>query len=165
MVHSATDNSRKRKRTYLISAAIILALAIYADIVTGDSDDSSQSSLPIFAFSTPTLLVLVLVGIFTIGTRDKWESEENASAYSVFNEGGRAILGGMSAKELDGQLRGGPVGGYGGDVDDERTSPRGRMPRDGVMKKRPVRQVQTIDGRQERLREERAEAALKRMNR
>jgi hypothetical protein len=48
----------------------------------------------------------IFLGIYTIGLRDKFASETTASAYSVFNENGKAIVGGFTARQLDQQLRG-----------------------------------------------------------
>lgn len=49
----------------------------------------------------------VLLAIYTFGLRDKFDSEETSSAYSVFNNGGKAIPGGFTGDQLDQQLRGG----------------------------------------------------------
>eukprot|EP00977_Amphora_coffeiformis_P014791 scaffold4223_cov189-Amphora_coffeaeformis.AAC.51 len=46
------------------------------------------------------------LGIWHFGLRDKFASEETDSAYSVFNKGGRSILGGFTGEQLEGQLRG-----------------------------------------------------------
>lgn len=54
------------------------------------------------------------------GLRDKFSTETTASAYSVFNEGGRSIVGGLTKNQLERQLRGslGTV-----DPDDAATGP------------------------------------------
>jgi hypothetical protein len=49
----------------------------------------------------------ILLSIWVFGLRDKFSSEETASAYSVFNEDGKAIVGGLTAGQFDRQLRGG----------------------------------------------------------
>jgi hypothetical protein len=49
----------------------------------------------------------VLLGIWVFGLRDKFSNEETASAYSVFNQDGQAIVGGLTAGQFDRQLRGG----------------------------------------------------------
>ena len=49
----------------------------------------------------------VLLGIWVFGLRDKFSNEETASAYSVFNQDGKAIVGGLTAGQFDRQLRGG----------------------------------------------------------
>jgi hypothetical protein len=49
----------------------------------------------------------ILLAIWVFGLRDKFSSEETASAYSVFNEDGKAIVGGLTAGQFDRQLRGG----------------------------------------------------------
>ena len=58
--------------------------------------------LGILAFSFSALLAL-----WVFGLREKFASEESPSAYSVFNKGGQAILGGFTGEQLEGQLRGG----------------------------------------------------------
>ena len=54
-------------------------------------------------FGTPVGIVLAIVGIWTMGTRTKWEGE--VSAYSVCNKDGKAILGGFTAEQFDAQMR------------------------------------------------------------
>jgi hypothetical protein len=49
----------------------------------------------------------ILLGIWVFGLRDKFSNEETASAYSVFNKDGQAIVGGLTAGQFDRQLRGG----------------------------------------------------------
>jgi hypothetical protein len=49
----------------------------------------------------------ILLGIWVFGLRDKFSNEETASAYSVFNQDGKAIVGGYTAGQFDRQLRGG----------------------------------------------------------
>ena len=49
----------------------------------------------------------VLFAIYAFGFREKFDSEETSSAYSVFNKGGKAIPGGFTGDQLDQQLRGG----------------------------------------------------------
>lgn len=51
----------------------------------------------------------ILGVIWVFGLRDKFKSEtENSnSAYSVFNRGGKAILGGLTGEQVDQQMRGG----------------------------------------------------------
>jgi len=49
----------------------------------------------------------ILGCIWSVGLRDKFSTEETASAYSVFNEGGKGIAGGLTGEQLDRQLRGG----------------------------------------------------------
>lgn len=49
----------------------------------------------------------VLLAIYAFGLREKFDSEETSSAYSVFNKGGKAIPGGFTGDQLDQQLRGG----------------------------------------------------------
>jgi len=49
----------------------------------------------------------VLLAIRTFGLRERFESEETASAYSVFNRSGKSIVGGFTAEQFDKQMRGG----------------------------------------------------------
>lgn len=48
----------------------------------------------------------VLAAIWVFGLREKFDSEETASAYSVFNRDGKAITGGFTTEQLEQQLRG-----------------------------------------------------------
>ena len=48
----------------------------------------------------------ILMAIWMFGLREKFESEETASAYSAFNEDGQAITGSFTTAQLEGQLRG-----------------------------------------------------------
>ena len=61
----------------------------------------------------------VLLAIWVFGLRDKFASEETASAYSVFNRDGKAIAGGFTAQQLDRQLRGGALGGTASNANDD----------------------------------------------
>jgi hypothetical protein len=68
----------------------------------------------------------ILLSIWVFGLRDKFSSEETASAYSVFNEDGKAIVGGLTAGQFDRQLRGGfapPSGSGSGSNDDNNDNP------------------------------------------
>jgi Uncharacterized conserved domain (SAYSvFN) len=49
----------------------------------------------------------VLLAIWRFGLRDKFDGEEGDSAYNVFNQGGRAILGSLTGEQVDQQMRGG----------------------------------------------------------
>lgn len=49
----------------------------------------------------------ILWAIWTFGLREKFSNEETASAYSVFNRDGKAIVGGLTAAQFDRQMRGG----------------------------------------------------------
>lgn len=49
----------------------------------------------------------IFIAIWFFGLREKFPHEETASAYSVFNTDGKAIVGGFTASQLDRQLRGG----------------------------------------------------------
>lgn len=51
----------------------------------------------------------MFVAMYVFGLRDKFDSEQTASAYSVFNRNGQAIAGSLTATQLDRQLRGGGV--------------------------------------------------------
>ena len=56
----------------------------------------------------------ILLAIWVFGLREKFSDEETASAYSVFNRDGKAIVGGFTAAQFDRQMR----GGIGNGVDD-----------------------------------------------
>lgn len=49
----------------------------------------------------------ILLSIWLFGLREKFSNEETASAYSVFNRDGKAIVGGFTAAQFDRQMRGG----------------------------------------------------------
>jgi hypothetical protein len=49
----------------------------------------------------------ILLAIWVFGLREKFANEETASAYSVFNKDGKAIVGGFTAEQFDRQMRGG----------------------------------------------------------
>lgn len=49
----------------------------------------------------------LLLAIYVFGLRDKFDTEDTASAYAVFNRGGQAIAGTLTAGQLDLELRGG----------------------------------------------------------
>jgi len=51
-------------------------------------------------------VMLVFVVIWGFGLRDKFSNESTASAYSVFNEDGKAIVGGFTSSQFENQLRG-----------------------------------------------------------
>lgn len=177
MVRSAEESGKRRKAVYLSVSAVVLAIAIYFDVMTSATTDGLLSEesksrpapgisfLPVF--TTPVFILILLVGMFSLGSREKWASEHVemggvSSAYSVFNEGGKAIAGGMTAKELDGQLRGGPVGGYGNEHagDDIRSSNNARPL---IQERKPSTETRQDERSIDRQRRERAEAAMMRM--
>ena len=51
-------------------------------------------------------VMAILVGIWGFGFRDKFSNETTASAYSVFNKDGQAIVGGFTSSQFENQLRG-----------------------------------------------------------
>ena len=57
-------------------------------------------------FGVLAFALAIFVGIFGFGLRDKFSNETTASAYSVFNQDGRAIVGGFTAGQFERQLRG-----------------------------------------------------------
>lgn len=176
MVRSADESGKRRKAAYLAVSAVVLAIAIYADFSTSSSNNGllSEESTPrpargasfLPVFTTPVFILILMVGMFSLGSREKWASEHEemggvSSAYSVFNDGGRTMAGGMTAKELDGQLRGGPVGRYGDDAgsDDSRRSNNVRT----LQQRKPSTEIRKDEGAIDRQRRERAEAAMRRM--
>lgn len=48
-----------------------------------------------------------LFAIYFFGLREKFQEEDGPSAYSVFNKGGQAIMGGFTGEQFDEQMRGG----------------------------------------------------------
>jgi len=62
--------------------------------------------LTYYDFGVIAFVMLVFVGIWGFGLRDKFSNETTASAYSVFNKDGRAIVGGFTAGQFENQLRG-----------------------------------------------------------
>lgn len=59
-----------------------------------------------FDLGVLAFFLFVMMSIFGFGLRDKFSTETTASAYSVFNKDGRAIVGGLTADQFDRQLRG-----------------------------------------------------------
>lgn len=176
MVRSAEESGKRRKAVYLAVSAIILAIAIYADFTTSSSNDVllSEENIPrpargtsfLPVFTTPAFILILIIGMFSLGSREKWASEHAemggvSSAYSVFNDGGKTMAGGTTAKELDGQLRGGPVGGYGNDTggEDSRSSNNVRP----LQQRKPLVTTRKDERAIDRQRRERAEAAMRRM--
>lgn len=88
MVRAATEKSH----TYYIGCIAWIACAIWL----------MAKDFGVIAFTATILLC-----IWTFGLRDKFESEDAPSAYSVYNRGGRAVVGSFTGKQLDRQLRGG----------------------------------------------------------
>ena len=176
MVRSAEESGKRRKVVYLAVSAAVLAIAIYADFTTSSSNDVllSEESTPrpergssfLPVFTTPVFILILIVGMFSLGSREKWASEHEemggvSSAYSVFNDGGKTMAGGMTAKELDGQLRGGPVGGYSDDTGNvDRRSSNNVLP---LQRRKPLVETRKDEGAIDRQRRERAEAAMRRM--
>ena len=176
MVLSAEESGKRTKAVYLAVSAAVLATAIYVDFTTSASNDEllsnentaksppgTSSFLPVF--TTPVFILILIVGMFSLGSREKWASEHAemggvSSAYSVFNEGGKTMAGGMTAKELDGQLRGGPVGGYGDDTKDASRSSNSVRP---LQLRKPLAETRKDERAVDRQRRERAEAAIRRM--
>lgn len=100
MVRAANEKSR----TYYIGWTLWVMCAIW--LVAND-------------FGVVAFTATLLLCIWMFGLRDKFASEEAPSAYSVYNRGGRAILGGFTGKQFERQLRGGMV------VDDDETTGEG----------------------------------------
>lgn len=51
----------------------------------------------------------VILGVWVFGMRDKFEGETTASAYSVFNKGGKSLPGSLTVHDIDQQLRSGGI--------------------------------------------------------
>jgi hypothetical protein len=63
--------------------------------------------LTVWGFGVVAFCGSILLAIWWFGFREKFSNEETASAYSVFNKDGQAIVGGFTASQFDRQLRGG----------------------------------------------------------
>ena len=87
MVRAANEKSNLFKVGLVVCLAFA-GLLIYLD-------------LGVIAF-----VMLVFVGIWGFGLRDKFSNETTASAYSVFNKDGKAIVGGFTSSQFENQLRG-----------------------------------------------------------
>ena len=48
----------------------------------------------------------IFLAIWVFGLREKFSNEETASAYGVFNQDGKSIVGGFTASQFERQLRG-----------------------------------------------------------
>jgi hypothetical protein len=59
-----------------------------------------------YGLGSITFVLWIFVAVWMFGLRDKFSTETTASAYSVFNKGGRSIVGGLTKDQLEGQLRG-----------------------------------------------------------
>lgn len=71
--------------------------------------------------------VIAFVGSFVMamwvfGLRDKFDGEQTASAYSVFNKGGKSLPGSLTAQDVDQQLR---AGGFANNPDSASTKDQG----------------------------------------
>jgi len=87
MVRAANE----RSNAFRLSIAISIVLGIF---------------LVYSGFGVLAFVLAVFVAIFGFGLRDKFSNETTASAYSVFNRDGRAIVGGFTAGQFEQQLRG-----------------------------------------------------------
>ena len=67
--------------------------------------------LIVYDFGVIAFVGSILLAIWVFGLREKFAGEQTASAYSVFNKDGKAIVGGFTASQLDRQLRGTPRSG------------------------------------------------------
>jgi hypothetical protein len=61
----------------------------------------------------------IILAIWVFGLREKFSNEETASAYSVFNRDGKAIVGGLTATQFDRQMRGGGLRRNNNDASDD----------------------------------------------
>lgn len=68
-------------------------------------------------------VMLVFVGIWGFGLREKFSNETTGSAYSVFNEDGRSIVGGFTSSQFESQLRGVTLMGRNSNQDDPLKGP------------------------------------------
>jgi hypothetical protein len=73
-----------------------------------------------YDLSVLAFVLAIFVLIWCFGLREKFSNETTASAYSVFNKDGKAIVGGFTASQLERQLRG-PFAGANNDPEDPLT--------------------------------------------
>lgn len=90
MVRSSTDRS----------TSFYLGLAVWGCIATG---------LVIVDLGVLAFFGTVVVALWLFGLRDKFDGETTASAYSVFNQGGKSLPGSTTMQDVDRELRGGGV--------------------------------------------------------
>jgi Uncharacterized conserved domain (SAYSvFN) len=88
MVRSASDRS----------ASFYIGLVAWAIISIG----LVMVELGVLAF-----FGTVVLGLWQYGLRDKFDGETTASAYSVFNKGGKSLPGSTTMQDVDQQLRSG----------------------------------------------------------
>jgi hypothetical protein len=93
----------------------------------------------------------IALAIYVFGVRERWQGEQTASAYSVFNDGGREIAGTFNARQFDRQLR----GVYGGALDDDNDSGAGSGAPTHTAAKAPAEKISD----DERVRRRKAAAA------
>ena len=105
-----------------------------------------------YEFGVVAFSVSILLAIWTFGLRDKFSNEETASAYSVFNKDGKAIVGGFTASQFERQMRG---GGHKASEDDP---VRGKVATADIDKNSDQRSSQQLST-DERLRRRKAAAA------
>jgi hypothetical protein len=103
MVRSSTDRS----------TSFYLGLVTWGCIATG---------LVIVDLGVLAFFGSVVLALWQFGLRDKFDGETTASAYSVFNKGGKSLPGSTTIQDVDRELRGG--GGIAADYDTT-TTPSG----------------------------------------
>jgi hypothetical protein len=139
MVRSSTDRS----------TSFYLGLAVWGCIATG---------LVIVDLGVLAFFGTVVLALWQFGLRDKFDGETTASAYSVFNKGGKSLPGSTTMQDVDRELRGGGVA-----ADHDMTAPSGPAEIKMTPGGRGFFQATTIN-QEERLRRRKAaaDAALRR---
>jgi hypothetical protein len=138
MVRAANEKSTSFYFT-LSLCCVAVTLLIYYD-------------LGVLAFT-----LAVFFAIFGFGLRDKFSTEQTASAYSVFNRDGRSIVGGFTASQVERQLR-----GIGGREDDSDNPLKGPIAEHGNFMKQNCPEKLSLRERNKRRRTA-AEAAQRRL--
>jgi hypothetical protein len=95
----------------------------------------------------------IILAIWVFGLREKFASDDDASAYSVFNRNGLAITGGFTAQQFDRQMR----GGFSVGMEDDNEHPGSGVPSAAAGSMTAKQQAKIGDS--EKLRRRRAAAA------
>ena len=91
MVKSAKKNNQRAVIVSSCCCIILLGASTYVD--------------PSLGITGVVFILVCIYFLIRFGLREKWESEQELSAYSVFNENNRTVAGSFTAQQLDDQLR------------------------------------------------------------
>ena len=62
--------------------------------------------LSLKGLGTPAFVASVFMALYFFGFDKRWQGEDSLSAYSVFNEGGKELIGTFNTQEIERQVRG-----------------------------------------------------------